>query len=41
VVWAVREALGSWGRTARLSALITVAAVDWALVQWLLGHLNR
>jgi hypothetical protein len=38
VTRAVREALGSWSRTARLSALITVAAVDWALVQWLLDH---
>ncbi|MEV0052467.1 hypothetical protein AB0H34_18425 [Saccharopolyspora shandongensis] len=33
-----RTALNSWSRTARCSALITVAAVDWALIQWLLNH---
>jgi hypothetical protein len=38
VARAVREALGSWSRTARLSTLITVVAVDWALVQWILDR---
>lgn len=34
----VRSALNSWSRTARCSALMTVAAVDWAAIQWFLNR---
>lgn len=38
VVRTVRSALNSWSRTARCGALMTVAAVDWAAIQWFLNR---
>lgn len=34
----VRDAMRSWPRTYRLCALITVAAVNLGLAQWLVNH---